>query len=758
MVKRGSRYALVWVLLMGLAMFVRAAPGFHSQAQAVSPAPETVAPQVWAATADGDETDFLVVLAEQADLRPMLEQAYPSREARLRDVYDALRGTALRAQADLRADLDAAGVAYRPFYVVNMLLVTGDRTLVTRLAARSDVAHIAANPRVPLALPDPRPDAPVLPRTPESVEWNVARVHAPDVWALGYTGQGVVVAGQDTGYDWEHPALIRQYRGYDADAVTHDYHWHDAIHSGGGVCGPDSPIPCDDNSHGTHTMGTILGDDSVGQQIGVAPGARWIGCRNMDEGVGTPATYAECFEFFLAPYPIGGDPLTEGVPELAPHVVNNSWTCPPSEGCDWETLQAVVEAMRAAGIWVVASAGNSGPSCSTVRDPIAIYDAVFTVGATDYVNVIASFSSRGPVTVDGSGRPKPDVAAPGVAIRSSVPGGGYGYKHGTSMAAPHVVGAAALLYSAAPDLVGDVAAAEGVITHTARPHTTTQICGDDGLGAVPNNVYGWGVLDALAAVRAVMPPLEVVKTASSDTVQPGAALTYTLRVTNTRDVTLTATITDHLPLHIEPGTTASGTTMLPGGMVTWTPALIPPGGEWVEPLVVTVAMGYAGPLTNVVRVSAVEGGAAVYTHTLPPPLQVTKRAASRTRIVEPGASLVYQLGFTNTLGFTLTDVLLTDVTPVGTTFAWADGGAAGPVTGTVDLGRTVVTWTVDSLPNGGELTATLAVTVGELGPGTRIVNDAYGVRAAELRDPVLGRSVAVWIPWRVMLPLVLRSW
>jgi len=597
-----------------------------------------VASQVWDAVADGGVTDFLVVLAEQADLSAAVSQ--PSREARLRCVYDALRDVAVRAQAPLRVELDESGVDYRAFYIVNMLAVRGDRDLVTRIAARPEVARIAANPRARQVWPQPQVDG-VRSLASQGVEWGVARVRAPDVWALGYIGQGVVVAGQDTGYDWDHPALIRQYRGYSGDGVaaTHDYHWHDAIHTSGGVCGADSAIPCDDNSHGTHTMGTMVGDDGAGNQIGVAPGARWIGCRNMDEGVGTPAAYAECFEFFLAPYPIRGDPFTDGVPALAPHVVNNSWTCPPSEGCDWATLQAVVENTRAGGILVVAAAGNSGPSCSTVRDPPAIYDAVFTAGATDLADLATSFSSRGPVMVDGSGRPKPDVAAPGFAIWSSLPGGWYGYKQGTSMAAPHVVGAVALLYSAAPDLVGDVEAAEWFITHTARPHTTTQTCGGD----VPNHVYGWGIVDALAAVRAALPPLEVVKTASSETVQPGVALTYTLRVANTGALTLTA-------------------------------------------------------------------------------------------------------------------IVLTDVTPLGTTFARADGGWAAPTTGTVDLGWTVVTWTVDSLSSGGRLTATLAVTVGELGPGTRVVNDAYQVRAAELLSPVIGTPVEVWVPWQVTLPLVLRGW
>src|SRR5439155_19101779 len=151
----------------------------------------------------------------------------------------------------------------------------------------------------------------------------------------------------------------------------------------------------------------------MGNQIGMAPGAKWIGCRNMDQGDGTPARYIECMEFFLAPYPIGCTP-NEGDPTKAPDITINSWSCPPSEGCSPDTLQAAVEGQAAAGIMMVAAAQNGGPSCSTVTDPPGIYAAAYSVGAlTTGTDTIAGFSSRGPVTVDGSGRIKPDITAPG---------------------------------------------------------------------------------------------------------------------------------------------------------------------------------------------------------------------------------------------------------------------------------------------------------------------------------------------------------
>jgi subtilisin family serine protease len=154
----------------------------------------------------------------------------------------------------------------------------------------------------------------------------------------------------------------------------------------------------------------MVGDDGAGNQVGVAPGAKWIACRNMDAGGnGKPTTYTECFEFLMAPYPVGGDP-SQGDPTLAPDSINNSWTCPTSEGCSTNTLLAVVDSVRAAGIFPAMAAGNSGPGCSSISDPPALYDSAVSVGATNSSNQISSFSSRGPITADGSNRLKPDVS------------------------------------------------------------------------------------------------------------------------------------------------------------------------------------------------------------------------------------------------------------------------------------------------------------------------------------------------------------
>lgn len=484
-----------------------------------------VHPMVWETLEAEGQVEVLVVLRAQADLSAA--SALPTKEAKGRYVYEALRAVAEKTQGDLLASLEAQGVEYQSFYLVNAIRVRADNLQMRSLAVWPDVARIVPNPWV-RGVPSLIAGSDVLPSTshdarfgpalnPEfksslDLEPNLVRVNADDVWGMGYTGQGIVVAGADTGYDWDHPALRVQYRGWDGKAVDHDYNWHDAIPSGGGPCGPNSPEPCDDHGHGTHTMGTILGDDGAGaqdgsyvkgsnelgrNQIGMAPSARWIGCRNMNVGRGTPATYIDCFEFFLAPFPVGGTP-DQGDPALAPHVVSNSWSCPASEGCDAGTLETAVEALRQAGIMVVASATNRGPQCSTITAPPALYEQSFTVGAFDHnTDQAAGFSARGSVTYDGRSYIKPDIAAPGVNVRSCVPDGGYGYSSGTSMAAPHVTGAVALLLSAAPSLTGEIDAIERTLTRTAQPRADAQ-CGDP---RTPNNVWGWGALDALAAVK-----------------------------------------------------------------------------------------------------------------------------------------------------------------------------------------------------------------------------------------------------------------
>jgi len=302
-------------------------------------------------------------------------------------------------------------------------------------------------------------------------------INADDVWEMGYTGEGVVIGGQDTGYEWEHPALKAKYRGWDGATADHNYNWHDAIHEMNPLnddddnpCGYDSPFPCDDNNHGTHTMGTMVGtDEEGGNEIGVAPGSSWIACRNMERGWGQLTTYVECFEWFLAPTDVAGE---NPDPTKAPHVIANSWGCPEIEGCNpqnFSIMETALDNLRTAGTVVVVSAGNGGSQgCGSVSSPAAIFEGAFSIGATDSEDFIA---------------------------------GCYQSFSGTSMAGPHVAGAVALIISANPDLAGDVDAIENILEQTAVSKTTDEDCGDIDGETIPNNTYGYGRINVLSAVN-----------------------------------------------------------------------------------------------------------------------------------------------------------------------------------------------------------------------------------------------------------------
>jgi subtilisin family serine protease len=428
---------------------------------------------------------LFVILKDQADLSSIRQIS--DIDERRTAAYQMLVQLANETQAGLRTTFDNFGVDYTPYYLVNAMEVRGGTLVRLYLSTRPEVDRVIPSPRLrPVSSDESLMVMTGAEPAPTGVQWNVSMIGADRVWEeFDVRGEGIVIGQSDSGADVNHPELKATYRG---NASGDDYNWFDPWNG--------KPSPYDDGGHGTHTLGTIVGQNG----IGIAPGATWFACANLNRNLANPALYLDCMQFMLAPFPQTGDPLSDGDPTLAADVLNNSWGCPELEGCDPNALLAAANHLRDAGIFVVVSTGNDGPSCSTVTAPLSLYDSVFSVGAIDQSGTMAVFSSRGPVTADGSRRMKPDIVAPGVDILSSLPGGTYGSNSGTSMAGPHVVGAVALLWSADPSLVGDIDRTEQLLIDAAEPYTGSTNIGCF-TGDVPNAAYGYGVLDVYEAVK-----------------------------------------------------------------------------------------------------------------------------------------------------------------------------------------------------------------------------------------------------------------
>lgn len=527
-----------------------------------------VDPSLLTAAQTHPQLEFLIRMGTAADLS--MSEAARTREARGKIVVQILKAHAAASQKDLLAQLNARGLKHRSFWIANSVAATGSLADIQALAVRPDIAHIylvkAERPNLPGGVEAASLASAFDPSTSTSIEPGLVRVGAPEVWAKGYTGQGVVVGDHDIGVEWTHPALKKKYRGWDEanQSASHDYNWRNAFEVDT-YC-PDPAIPCDPNSHGTHTTGTMVGSEDGGRVVGMAPNAQWIGCRSLYDdiaGAGTVPTYMDCMEFMLAPFPIGQPEM--GDPSKAPDVVNNSWGC--LEACAPPLLKDINDATKAAGIVQVVSAGNDGSQCMTIITPLAVYDSSFTVGASNTVDDgMASFSSRGPVAVDGSMRIKPDIVAPGVGTVSTVPGDGYGAKSGTSMAGPHVAGLVALMMSAEPRLKGRVDDVRNLIARTAFTGVaSTQACGGVAASTIPNSVFGFGRIDALAAVNGI-PKLETTVSAPAsamrDTTYP-ASITVRQADGGKIDVTLAT-----LEVTLAPGVSVIAATPTPAAVAS----------------------------------------------------------------------------------------------------------------------------------------------------------------------------------------------
>lgn len=457
----------------------------------------------------------IVSLVEQADVGAAYR--IPDKAERSRYVFGRLVEVAARTQPPLVAWLARQGVPSKPLWIVNALVVEAAPATLRSLAARPEVAAVRLAGSTALIEPIPLGRRASEGEQLQVAERNVKQINADEVWKLGYTGQGAVVAVTDTGVAYRHAALKAAYRGAGG---SHDYNWFDAV--------ARSPEPVDEDSHGTHVTGIVVGEAGA-RQIGVAPGARWIACRLIERRTGPDEATLACLQWVLAPTRVDG---SEPRPELAPDVVNASWGGLPGKDCEGlPEIRAAVQNVVASGILFVAAAGNSGPDCATICAP-AMYPEPIAVANYDGRG-IADSSSRGPVRYGSREEIKPDLAAPGTGINSSIPPQRYDEKSGSSMAAPHVTGVAALLLSARPDFRGRPEVLRRLLETTARPIRPDR-CGPPGQDDF-NNSAGHGLVDARAAVLAALsatpPPTPTEPPSPTATEPPSPTPTVTLTAT-----------------------------------------------------------------------------------------------------------------------------------------------------------------------------------------------------------------------------------
>ncbi|MEI7056240.1 S8 family serine peptidase [Nocardioides sp. CCNWLW239] len=492
----------------------------------------TIDPALEKAVSGGGEASFFVVLKDDADLTQA--RAARSKNAKAKATYGALRSAANHSQKSLTAYLDDKLVGHEDFWINNSVLVTGDEALVEDLAQRNDVAELVQEKQYALETPEgtTAPEAAEA-GTTATPEWGIAEVKADQVWAkYADRGESVVIANVDSGVQFDHPDLVGAYRGNNGGgSFTHDYNFYDPT----GTC--TDGTPCDNNGHGTHTMGTMVGANG----IGVAPGATWIAAKGCEARSCSDSSLLKAGQWILAPTDSNGQ---NPRPEMAPDIVNNSWG-----GGHTTFYQDTVEAWNAAGIYSTFSAGNSGNgvTCSTAEAP-GSQAPTYGVGAYDINGKIANFSGFGPSRVDGS--MVPDIAAPGVDVRSTWPGSSYNTISGTSMAAPHVAGAAALVMAAAPSLVGDIAGVQALLNDGATDVDDTH-CGGT---ADANNVWGEGKLNVLAAVDAA-PKEAATVTGTVTNEATGAALPdVTVTITGTASRTVKTGSDGGYAVNLLPGT------------------------------------------------------------------------------------------------------------------------------------------------------------------------------------------------------------
>jgi subtilisin family serine protease len=567
------------------------------------------------ATAPAGYRSVIVKLREQADLSGL----QGSQATRLHDVVARSQATAARSQlpfAKLARAWEKAGrvTSFTPFWVFNGFALT---------AAPDIVDALSRNPAVASVTPDATTYAPPsAAASTASPEWNISLVNAPALWDRGFTGQGVVVASLDTGVDVTHPDLAGRWRG-GTDS------WYDPF-------GQHPTAPVDLTGHGTQVMGLMVGGDAGGTSVGVAPGSKWIAARIYnDQGQGTASNTHLAFQWLLDP---DHDPNTHD----APQVVVNSWTY--GSGCNLEFAQDI-QTLRAAGILPVFAAGNYGSvNASPANNPGAL-----AVGATTSSDTIASFSSRGPSACGEPSNTFPELTAPGVSVRTTDLYDGYTTQSGTSLSAPHVAGALALLLSAYPNL--NVALQESALEQ-----------GSLDLGSPgADNTFGYGRLDVLGAYNAAASPDFTLNVSpASASTAAGGAVSYTVAVSSANGFA---------------GDVALSLAGLPETQASWTfsPATVT-GGSGGSQLTITTA----GSIAEGSYPFTVTGTSGALSHTVnatlvvAPPPDFTLSAAPTSVTTTAGGTVTYTIGVMSLSGF-VGDVALSltglDASQAGWSFA-----------------------------------------------------------------------------------------
>jgi subtilisin family serine protease len=565
----------------------------------------------------GDMLTVIVTLRQQADLARVHGN---NRAEHLQGVIQALQSTANSTQGPLNAFLKSRrnqGLVkkFESLWVINGFSVTASPDVIAELAQNPDVLSVSTD------------DLQIVPAygTPEP---NIAMVNAPALWSQGYTGAGMVVANLDSGVDVNHPDLSTRWRGGSNS-------WFDPY-------GQHPATPTDLSGHGTWTMGVMVGGDAGGTTIGVAPDARWIAAKIFnDAGSSTATAIHQSFQWLLDP---DGNPSTAD----APNVVNNSWTY-ANPGC-YLDFEPDLQSLRAAGILPVFAAGNGGSSSNTSYSP-ANNPSAFAVGAINNNSLIYSLSSRGPTTCGGSSGPFPEIVAPGVYINTTDLYGSYYAASGTSLSAPHVAGGLALLLAAHPNL-------------SAADQALALINSAVDLGVVgPDDVYGYGRLDLLAAFNWLANAPTSTPQPPTSTPTTAATFTFTPQVTNTSTPLPTSTFTA-VPSATFTATVVSATTLHIGDLDR---SSVLSGTKWNATVTIYVHNNNEKPVANATVTGKWTNGA---TGTV----TCTTNSSGMCTVSKTGLATK-----TTSVTFTVTNITATSLTYKSTSNHDPDGDSTGTV-------------------------------------------------------------------------------